>query len=32
MSEAQHRAFGGDGYFFMSPPHDLHNLRGQRTT
>jgi hypothetical protein len=29
MSEAQRRAFDGDGFFFLSPPNDLHNLRGQ---
>jgi hypothetical protein len=25
MSEAQRRAFGGDGFFFLSPPNDLDN-------
>jgi hypothetical protein len=29
VSEAQRRAFGGNGFFFMFPPNDLHNLRGQ---
>ncbi|MBN2267758.1 MAG: hypothetical protein JW725_05485, partial [Candidatus Babeliaceae bacterium] len=29
MSKAQRRSFGGDSFFVLSPPNDLHNLRGQ---
>jgi len=31
MSEAQRRAFGGDGIFVLSPPNDRNQRRGQHS-
>jgi len=28
MSEAQRRAFGGDGFFFLPPPNGRNKARG----